>query len=88
MTELCINMAHLSLLLFFFNLLPIPPLDGSRVARVLIGMSYEAYYQLARYGFIILILVMQVKPVMALVGELTNKSAMIMAGWFGLSLAF
>jgi Zn-dependent protease len=88
MTELCMNMAHLSLLLFFFNLLPIPPLDGSRVARVLIGMSYEAYYQLARYGFIILILVMQVKPVMALVGEFTNRSAMIMAGWFGLPVTF
>jgi Zn-dependent protease len=86
MTEMCMSMAHMSLLLFFFNLLPIPPLDGSRVARVLIGMSYEAYYQLARYGFIILILVMQVKPVMAALYELTSRSHSIIAGWFGLAI--
>src|SRR4249919_2110180 len=41
--------ARLSLLLCFFNLIPIPPLDGSRVVRSLIGMSYETYYQFARY---------------------------------------
>ncbi len=84
MTGLCTNMAHLSLLLCFFNLLPIPPLDGSRVVRVLIGMSYEAYYQIARYGFIILILVMQIRPVMAVLDALTSKSHAIIAGWFGL----
>ena len=84
MTGLCMNMAHLSLLLCFFNLLPIPPLDGSRVVRVLIGMSYEAYYQIARYGFLILILVMQIKPVMAALNAITNTSYAIIAGWFGL----
>src|SRR6267142_2657807 len=86
MVEVCQEVAHLSLLLFFLNLLPIPPLDGSRVARVLIGMSYEAYYQISRYGFIVLILVLQIKPVMAFVGELTNSSNGIIAGWFGLPL--
>ena len=86
MTGMCMNMAHLSLLLFFFNLLPIPPLDGSRVVRVLIGMSYEAYYQISRYGFIILILVMQIRPVMAVLSELTNSSNVIIAGWFGLAV--
>src|SRR5438132_13081159 len=47
------SMARLSLLLCFFNLLPIPPLDGSQVVRSLIGMSFEAYYQIARYGFLL-----------------------------------
>src|SRR5262249_11617679 len=45
MVEVCLEVARLSLLLFFLNLLPIPPLDGSRIARVLIGMSYETYFQ-------------------------------------------
>src|SRR5207249_9057878 len=57
---LCWKMAHLSLLLCFFNLLPIPPLDGSQVVRSLIGMTYEAYYQFARYGFIVLIIVINI----------------------------
>jgi Zn-dependent protease len=86
MVEVCQEVAHLSLLLFFLNLLPIPPLDGSRVARVLIGMSYETYYQIARYGFLILILVLQVPVVRTLLQTLTDQSQAIIAGWFGVSL--
>ena len=48
MVEVCLNTSRLSLLLCFFILLPIPPLDGSQVARALIGMSYETYNQIAR----------------------------------------
>src|ERR1039458_6543381 len=43
--NLFLQMASLSLLLCFFNLIPIPPLDGSHVLRNLIGMSHETYYQ-------------------------------------------
>src|ERR1044071_8788566 len=50
MVGLCFMMARLSLFLCFFNLLPIPPLDGSQVVRSVIGMTFETYYQLARYG--------------------------------------
>ena len=58
--EVCLDMARLSLLFCFFNLLPIPPLDGSQVVRSLIGMSHETYHQIARYGIFILILVLQI----------------------------
>ncbi len=37
-------MARLSLFLCFFNLLPVPPLDGGHILRNLIGMSDEAYH--------------------------------------------
>ena len=60
MVEVCLNTSRLSLLLCFFNLLPIPPLDGSQVVRAAVGMSYETYNQIARYGMFILILVLQV----------------------------
>jgi len=73
-------------LLCFFNLLPIPPLDGSQVVRSLIGMSYEAYYRVARYGFIILILVLQIPMVQDTLGVVTYKSQFIIAGWFGLPM--
>ena len=53
-------MAQLSLLLCFFNLIPIPPLDGSHVLRNVTGMSYETYGNLSRFGFIVVILVLQI----------------------------
>jgi Zn-dependent protease len=84
MAEFCIQNASLSLLLCFFNLIPIPPLDGSHVLRNLIGMSYETYWQLARFGFIAVILVLQVPFVRVALGYVTNTSLQIMAGWFGL----
>lgn len=83
MVELCLRMAHLSLLLCFFNLIPIPPLDGSQVVRVLIGMSYEAYARIAQWGFVILILVLQIPIVTGTLRAVTGKSFQIIAGWFG-----
>jgi len=78
--------ARLSLMLCFFNLIPIPPLDGSHVLRNLIGMSYETYYQLARYGFIAVIIVIQLPFVTEALRFVTNTSWRIIGGWFGLSL--
>ena len=85
--ELCTNMAHLSLLLCFFNLLPIPPLDGSQVVRALSGMSYATYLSLARYGFIILIVVLQIPFVRSLLHNVTLKSWTIIAEWFGVPIS-
>jgi Zn-dependent protease len=59
-TDLFLQMASLSLILCFFNLIPIPPLDGSHVLRNLSGMSYEAYFNFSRFGFIAIILVLQI----------------------------
>ncbi len=80
---LCLQFANISLLLCFFNLIPIPPLDGSQVVRTLSGMSYEAYYQMARYGFFILILVLQLRPVQLGLALATNKTSEFIGGWFG-----
>ncbi|HBL35437.1 MAG TPA: site-2 protease family protein [Firmicutes bacterium] len=45
----------LNLSLAFFNLLPIPPLDGSRLVRYFLrGQALLFYLRLERYGFIIL----------------------------------
>ena len=83
MVEVCLNTAYLSLMLCFFNLLPIPPLDGSQVVRSLIGMSFETYHQIARYGFLILILAINMPFVRNTLGAVTQKSFNIIAGWFG-----
>ena len=54
MVDLFLQTATLSLLLCFFNLIPIPPLDGSHVLRNLSGMSYETYWRICQHRFIIL----------------------------------
>jgi Zn-dependent protease len=84
--EVCVEVARLSLLLCFFNLLPIPPLDGSQVVRVVLGMSWETYHQISRYGFLILILVLQIRQVQIVLAVLTNRSLTAIAGWLGVQL--
>jgi Zn-dependent protease len=52
-----------NLMLMFFNLIPIPPLDGSRVVQYFLPQSaLRIYDQLERYGFIILIAVLFLLP--------------------------
>jgi Zn-dependent protease len=86
MVEVCQSMARLSLMLFFFNLLPIPPLDGSQVVRSVMGMSHETYHKIARYGFLILILVLQIPTVRQTLGLVTSKSWVIIGDWLGMPL--
>jgi Zn-dependent protease len=82
-TVLCVQMAALSLLLCFFNLIPIPPLDGSHVLRNLTGMSDETYYQFARFGFIAVIIVLQIQPVRDMLNNLTFGTLAGLALCFG-----
>jgi len=84
MAEVCLRFASLSLLLCFFNLIPIPPLDGSRVMRVLIGMSYETYWHLSRFGFIAIILVLQIPLVRDLLATAVGHALLLLASVFGL----
>ncbi|MBM3826071.1 MAG: site-2 protease family protein [Verrucomicrobia bacterium] len=48
--------------LIAFNLIPIPPLDGSRVALRLGLFSEQAFMTLARWGFIILLVLVNLPP--------------------------
>ncbi len=56
--------AFISMILCVFNLIPIPPLDGSHVMRHVVGMKEETYMQIAQYGFIILIVAINFIPQM------------------------
>ena len=82
-TGLCVQMAALSLLLCFFNLIPIPPLDGSHVLRNLTGMSWEAYANFARFGFIAVIVVLQIQPVRELLWGTTFGALKLLVLCFG-----
>lgn len=78
-----LSTAYMSLLLCFFNLIPIPPLDGSHVLRHVVGMSYETYAQFARFGIFALILVIQIPFVRYGLGFATSLSWAIIARCFG-----
>jgi len=67
-----VRTAQISLMLCFFNLLPVPPLDGSHFLKNLIGMSDETYIKFAQYGFLIVILLLQVPMVRNLLGFVTQ----------------
>ncbi len=74
------QMAVISMYLFFFNLIPVPPLDGSRVMRHIVGMGEEAFMNLSQFGMIFLIILMQLQPVQAALGVATGVSVGLM-GW-------
>ncbi|MEN9572939.1 MAG: hypothetical protein RL514_794 [Verrucomicrobiota bacterium] len=82
--EIGIKMAILSLFLCFFNLLPIPPLDGSHVLKNFIGMSHETYWKLCQYGFIMVIVAINIPGVRDLVGGVTRVTFYAMADLLGL----
>jgi len=54
----------INLILFTFNLMPIPPLDGSRALRVLLPAHIaKVFDQLDRFGMIILLFVVFATPI-------------------------
>lgn len=77
--DVFIRMAILSLFLCFFNLLPIPPLDGSHVLKNLIGMSYETYWKLCQYGFLAVIIAINIPAVRGIVVGATRVTFYTMA---------
>ncbi|HEY9227634.1 MAG TPA: site-2 protease family protein [Gemmatimonadaceae bacterium] len=67
---------RLNLLLLAFNLIPIPPLDGSHVLKYLLPPSWALrYQQFGRYGIIVLIL-------------LLYMGGGLISAWIGPALAF
>ncbi len=57
------SFALVNLALLFFNLIPIPPFDGSRVLPLFLGRrGMEVYHTLERYGFAVVLAVLWLGP--------------------------
>jgi len=83
LTDYFVQAAQLSLLLCFFNLIPIPPLDGSHLLRVASGMTWEAYHNFARFGFVIVILVLQIPLVRMVLNSAVFGTLGLLGNVFG-----
>ena len=60
--ELARNVILINALLMVFNLVPVPPLDGSHVLRHVIGMSETAFLRFSQFGFMILLALLFLTP--------------------------
>ncbi len=67
--------------LVVFNLIPIPPLDGSRLALRLGLYSEEIFLSLARWGFIILIILVNLPPFLRV---MHSGIVLLASPWLGL----
>lgn len=67
--------------LVVFNLIPLPPLDGSRLAVRLGLYSEELFLTLARWGFVILIILINLPPFTRL---MSAGIRLLVLPWFGL----
>jgi Zn-dependent protease len=72
---------RLSLYLALFNMIPVPPLDGSKLllaARV----PVEIYSMVARYGFLLLIVLMAYTQIGYTLSAWSVEAARAMLSWF------
>ena len=62
---------NINIVLFVFNLIPIPPLDGSRVVLFLLPRNLaQKYAKLERYGFLILIVLLMTNILGKIIGPI------------------
>ena len=59
--------------LIAFNLIPLPPLDGSRIMRHVVGMSEEMFVRLSMNSWWILLILINLRPVQVFVGHLAYE---------------
>lgn len=71
--QMVLTTAYLSLALAIFNLLPIPPLDGSKVVYSFLNDSaYEKLMRYEKYGMIIMVVLVATGAVSGVLSTVTG----------------
>jgi Zn-dependent protease len=76
---------QLSIYLAIFNMLPIPPLDGSKLLLAM-RVPIRIYVELARFGFMLLIVLVSATDVgrwMSALSDMGTYAILVMFGWRG-----
>lgn len=73
--EFLITAIALNAGLMAFNLLPIPPLDGGRILRRVVGMSEATFDRVATYAPLVLLVLINLGPFRAFLGLLVELVA-------------
>ena len=69
---------NLNCLLFLFNLIPIPPLDGSHLLKNAINMKAVTFNKLSKYGFFILLILIN----LPIFNQLMGKCLLVLRSFF------
>ena len=77
-------LVFVNLLLAFFNLLPIPPLDGSHVLWNALGLSWESYFKAMQFGFILVIVAINIPGVRQFLGTTVSTTTRMLARLYGI----
>jgi Zn-dependent protease len=85
--NMCITGVFINLNLTFLNLLPIPPLDGSRVIACLLPPRLAgSYFSLGKFGMLIVLLLLATGILSKIIIPLTMYCAIAILDLFGLTL--
>lgn len=82
LAQLVVYSMLMNFALAVFNMIPIPPLDGSHFLRVAIGMPYETFARLSMIGPVLLIVLINIPPVQRVFSQVIMNSLMIWP-WIG-----
>ena len=78
--------SQINIVLAVFNLIPLPPLDGSKILAGLLPMRWaDKFYQYERYGWIIMVLLLMTGALSRLIGPIIGAFERVIFNITGLS---
>jgi Zn-dependent protease len=77
------HLVQFTVLLFFFNLLPVPPLDGGHIMRNFLNISDEAYAQISQYSFILFVILLNSSVISGAINSLSLHTTILLGKIFG-----